>query len=91
MDSFFDLRNVPTINSAEYQFQIIFFWFRLILFDFNLGAISLISPFGSTCIIVTLVPEVHCRCECYGIFGPRLQRKLKRSYCNFGPQVIGGP
>ena len=45
---FFDFGNAPIINSVEYQFWNVFFCFGLILFVFNLAAISLILLFGIT-------------------------------------------
>ena len=44
---FFDLRNVPIINSVAYQYRNIFFRFHLILFFFNLATTMLILLFGT--------------------------------------------
>lgn len=48
MASFFDLCNVPVINSVDHQFWKIFLWHSLILYAFNLVAIMRILLFGTT-------------------------------------------
>lgn len=55
---FFALRNVRIIISVEYQFLNIFFSFCLILFAFNLAAVSLFLLFGTTRIYSHLLPDL---------------------------------
>ena len=75
---FFALHNVRIIISVEYQFLNIFFSFCLILFAFNLAAVSLFLLFGTTRIYSHLLPDLK----------KKKKKKKKELYGSFEPHVI---